>query len=378
MLQALLAVVLFFGPVSHASAPPKSAPSTQPAVATDVFASTPPEGISTADEETLGRILGKTRVGQLFEGKQKVTLDDVKNPLFWVDTLKDLIIAILGFIPRIIVAGLFLGFFWLIYRGVRRLVLGSLGTAGVDQSIRDMLGSLIKWAIMGFGLVIACNQIGVQIAALLTGVSIIGLAVGFAAKETIENFIAGIVIFWDKPFKVGDWVEVEGVFGEVKRVTFRSTRILDGSGQYYVFPNTAMLSKKLSNYSTCPATKVKIDISIAYKESVERARQVLLALLEADDRVSQDPEPSVGVTKCGGGSVDLTFSFWVPEESISRSIGGEYLEKAKIALDQAGIVTPSTAPAAPPPPPTTINPTIVVRADDVAGVIDRRELKKAG
>src|SRR5207248_10041526 len=126
--------------------------------------------------------------------------------------------------PRVIVALLFIVFFWLIYRAVRRVVLGSMGKAAVDPSIRDMLAHLIKWSIMGFGIVIACNQIGIQIAALLTGVGIIGLAVGFAAQETLANFIAGIVIFWDKPFKIDDWVEVDGTFGRIQRVTFRSTR----------------------------------------------------------------------------------------------------------------------------------------------------------
>src|SRR5438094_315832 len=84
--------------------------------------------------------------------------------------------------------------------------------AAVDESIRDMLGHLIKWSIMGFGLVVACNQIGIQIAALLTAAGVIGLAVGFAAQETLANFIAGIVIFWDKPFRVGDWLEIEETY----------------------------------------------------------------------------------------------------------------------------------------------------------------------
>src|SRR6266542_5756672 len=132
--------------------------------------------------------------------------------------------------------------------------------ANVDPSIRDMLSHLVKWTIMGFGIVIACNQIGIQIAALLTGVSIIGLAIGFAAQETLANFIAGIVIFWDKPFRVDDWIEMDGVFGQVQRVTFRSTRILNVDGEAIVFPNTHMLSGKLSNHSAHPLTRISVPI----------------------------------------------------------------------------------------------------------------------
>jgi len=330
--------------VDAAAAPPETpaastaAPSTQPAGA---GATTQPSEATTAKHpESITEVFGKTRFGQLFEGKQKVTLQDVRDPMFWLDTVKDLVITLLGFIPRIVVAGLFLIFFWGIYRMVRRLVIGSLSAANVDPSIRDMLGHLLKWSIMGFGIVIACNQIGIQIAALLTGVSIIGLAVGFAAQETLANFIAGIVIFWDKPFKVGDWVEIDGVYGQVQRVTFRSTRLLDKSGQVVVFPNTFMLASKLCNHTTYPQTRVRVDIGIAYKESIDAARAVLLGLIGDDDRICKDPEPNVGVAACADSSVNLALFFWVTDESIERAMASEYLEKAKKAFDAAGISIP--------------------------------------
>jgi small conductance mechanosensitive channel len=349
----LLAVVLLVTPPAAAGtregAPPS--PATQPAKA-GVFASATGGAAAaeqTADNDTFYGAFRRTRVGELVEGKKRVTLDDVRDPLFWVDTLKDLALAVLAFIPRLIVAGLFLIFFWLIYRTLRRLITGALTTAGVDASIRDMLGHLLKWSIMGFGAVIACNQIGVQIAALLTGVSIIGLAVGFAAKETIENFIAGIVIFWDKPFKIGDQVEIEGTTGRIVRVTFRSTRILDGSGKMIVFPNTQMLSKKLSNNTAHPLTAVKVVIGIAYNASIDRARGALLTLVEGDKRICKDPEAAVTVVDCTPASVQLALAFWISDETLEGALKVEYLEKAKKALDAASIEP--TAPAAPVPAP---------------------------
>ena len=264
----------------------------------------------------------------------------MRDPVFWIDSVKDLIIAVLGFIPRVIVAALFLVFFWMLYRGVRRVVLGSMNKAAVDPSIRDMLGHLLKWAIMGFGLVIACNQVGIQIAALLTGVGIIGLAVGFAAQETLANFIAGIVIFWDKPFKVGDWLEIGDTYGKVQRVTFRSTRLLDLNGQLIVYPNTHMLSNRVSNHTSHPLTRVAVPIGIAYKESIDAARQVMLATTRGDERLAKDPAPQVVVAGCGASSVDLLLRFWIVDESIERSIVFEYIEKCKKALDAAGISIP--------------------------------------
>jgi small conductance mechanosensitive channel len=356
---SLLAVLLFasaapaqFLPLqlaqSQKSPPPAASaePATQPATASVQVAvpASQPVNITLktadADKETLGEVLGNTQVGQLFQGKKRVTLDDVKDPLFWIDTVKDLVVALLGFIPRLIVAVLFLVVFWLVYRATRKIVTASMGKAAVDPSIRDMLGHLLKWSIMGFGLVIACNQIGIQIAALLTGVSIIGLAVGFAAQETLANFIAGVVIFWDKPFKIGDWVEIDGTFGHVQRVTFRSTRLLDLNGEVIIFPNTHMLSSRLSNHSTHPQTRVTVPIGIAYKESIDAARAALLATTVNDSRLLKDPPPTVVVAECADSSVNLLFRFWLLDEAEEKKIIFEYMEKAKKALDAANIEIP--------------------------------------
>ncbi|MGD0464475.1 MAG: mechanosensitive ion channel [Tepidisphaeraceae bacterium] len=270
-----------------------------------------------------------------------VTLQDMLDFQFWQQSVNTLVLSTLAFIPKLLAALILFGIFWLIYRMVRRIVVGSMSRAHVDASIRDMLGSLIKWSVMGFGLVIACNQIGVEIAALLTGVSIIGLAIGFAAQETLANFIAGVVIFWDKPFKVGDWIIIDSIFGQVLRVSFRSTRILDLNGETLVMPNTYMLANRVANHSTHPMIRIEIPIGIAYKESIDKARAALLATVEGDERICKDPPPSVVVAQCADSSVNLVLRIWTREEAIERTVFHDYLEKAKNALDAAHIEIPS-------------------------------------
>ena len=350
MFHALLALILLAAPAPATQA--AAAPATQPAPAQvpaqAAISTTQPvavavitaEQLADAQHESITEVFSRTRMGQLFEGKRKVTLDDVKNPVFWVDTVRDLVIAVIGFVPRVIVAVLFLVFFWLVYRAVRKVVVGSMSKATVDPSIRDMLGWLIKWAIMGFGVVIACNQIGIQIAALLTGVSIIGLAVGFAAQETLANFIAGIVIFWDKPFKIGDWVQIDGELAQVQRVTFRSTRLFNLDNDVVVIPNTMMISQKFINKTTNAVTRASVPIGIAYKESIDEAREVLISMCKDDPRIVTKPSPIVEVRACAASSVDLLLHFWIQEEAYEDAMQWEYLEKAKKALDAAGIEIP--------------------------------------
>jgi small conductance mechanosensitive channel len=280
-----------------------------------------------------------TNLIEAFKGKT-IGLKDILDFHFWQSSVNAFVLATLSFIPKLIVAVILFIIFWGIYRMVRRIVVGSMAKAHVDPSIRDMLGTLIKWSIMGFGLVIACNQVGIEIAALLTGVSIIGLAIGFAAQETMANFIAGVVIFWDKPFKVGDWIVIEDMFGQIQRVSFRSTRMLNLMGQTIVMPNTYMLDKRLANHSTHPHVRVDVPIGIAYKESIEHARRALLATTEGDERICKNPPPEVKVEQCADSSVNLTLRVWITDESTERTIFGEYLEKSKNALDAAKIEIP--------------------------------------
>lgn len=290
--------------------------------------------------DSLAETFARSTLSKLFTGEKKLSPEELGHVEFWVSLIKEPLLAGFEFVPRLFVALVFLAFFWLIYRAVRRLILGSLSKANVDPSIRDMLGHLIKWTIMGFGLVIAFNQIGIQITALLTGVSIVGLAMGLAAQETLANFIAGIVIFWDKPFRIGDSIEIEGASGTVQRVTFRSTRMLDGDGQIIVLPNTFVLAHKLSNGTANALRRVTVEVGIAYQESIDAARATMLALTANDERICDDPAPMVVVGNCADSSVKLLMRFWIREKGIAGSIHCEYLEHVKKAFDAAGIRIP--------------------------------------
>jgi small conductance mechanosensitive channel len=313
-------------------------PATQPAATQPAAAQVSSSGSATAPSATpqpsgsASDAFGKTKFMELFRGQKTLTPQEAMKLDFWLSAGKEMLFAAVGFIPRVFVAGLFLLVFWGIHRAVRRMVISGMSRANVDDSIRDMLGHLIKWAVMGFGLVIAFNQVGVQITAMLTGISILGLAIGFAAQDAISNFISGVVIFWDKPFKVGDWIQIQDVYARVARITFRSTRLHNEDGDIVVYPNTAMLANKIANHSADPVTRVNVPILIPYKDSIDDARAKLLALVSRDGRIMTDPTPTVVVNTADGVNVGLVLRFWVKDESLERVLRGEFLERAKNAL----------------------------------------------
>ncbi len=303
--------------LSAATAPPSA----------DAAGSPPPQQKGVLDA------FGHTRLFQLAEGKQTTSLHEMLQPGFWVDTVKELVVAAVSFVPRLAVSVLFLFVFWLIYRALRRVVVGAMAKAHVDDSIRDLLVTCLKWTVMGFGVVIACNQVGIPIVAMLTGVSILGLAVGFAAQETLANFIAGVVIFWDKPFRVGDWLTVEDTFARVQRITFRSTRLLDQNGEVVIFPNTSMLAKRVANHSAHPQSRVSVTALLG-DCPLPAARRALLATVAGDARVRHVPRPEVVLGECSKDATPVLLRFWIDDVSLELSIAAEYRERARTAIDE--------------------------------------------
>jgi small conductance mechanosensitive channel len=195
-----------------------------------------------------------------------------------------------------------------------------------------MLG-MLRWSILGVGIVIAFDQIGVQVTALLAGITITGLAVGFALQDTLTNLIASVVVFWDKPFRVGDWITLADHYGRVARITFRSTRILKQNGDVVAAPNTMVLGSVLLNHSANRINWVNVPLVIADTLPVPRVRAALLASCAGDDRLLADPPPKVVIEAVNPGAVSISLSFCTKDEGLQSELLQEYLEKAKEALD---------------------------------------------
>jgi small conductance mechanosensitive channel len=268
------------------------------------------------------------------KGQTKLQLTDVASVGFWQATLDAAVHWLLGFIPSLLVAVVIFFIFWCIYRFTRRLFLGSMKRAGLDPSIHDLLMAALKYGILGFGLVIALDQVGVHVTALLTGISIMGLAIGFAAQDTLSNVIASVVIFWDKPFKVGDWITLDGKYGRVQRITFRSTRILMENGDTIASPNTTVVGSQLINHSINPINWVSVPLGLPETTPIDRLRAALLATTVGDDRLLATPPPKVVLDSINPGQVNIFFCFCIKDEGQQSELLQDYLEKAKKALDQ--------------------------------------------
>ena len=246
-----------------------------------------------------------------------------------------------AFVPRLFVAIIILGAFWLMYRIVRRPLGAALRHSGLHEKLVDMLvGGVFRYTVMAFGIVMALSQLGVNVGAAIAGLGVAGIAVGLAAQDSLANTIAGFTIFWDRPFIVGDYVTVAGEYGKVQDITLRSTRIRTPRNSYVVIPNKRIIDEVLENDSKHGELRIDVPIGIAYKEDTQEARKVLLKAVGHLQDVLDDPEPEVVVDACADSSVNLLLRIWVRDAGSRQSVNFAAMEAGKRALDAAGIEIP--------------------------------------
>jgi small conductance mechanosensitive channel len=230
--------------------------------------------------------------------------------------------------------------FVIVYLLVRTTLRPVFERSRLEDDARNLLETLAKYTILGFGTILALDQLGFNVTSLIAGLGVAGLALGFAAKDTLANFIAGVTILWDRPFRVGDRVEADGEFGQVKKITLRSTRIHTGDNKVVIIPNQNIVNSKIINHTMQASLRMVIPYGIAYEADIAQARAVVLAVVEGDDRIRERPPPEVGVIELAASSVNMELRLWLKNPHHEGPILSEYLEKIKLALDAAGIAIP--------------------------------------
>jgi small-conductance mechanosensitive channel len=178
--------------------------------------------------------------------------------------------------------------------------------------------------------------------AWLTSAGVIGIAIGFAAKDTLANLFAGVSILADSPYKIGDFIVLDGDRGQVIKIGLRSTRILTRDDIEITIPNSTIANSKIVNESGGPSPKnrVRVPVSVAYGSDVTQVREILLQVAQSDANVAPQPEPRVRFRSFGDSALNLEILCWI-ENPMARGITVDSLNTAVYqALMRAGIEIP--------------------------------------
>ena len=230
---------------------------------------------------------------------------------------------------------------YLIYRLMATTLFRVLDRSpSIEPGLQSVLLKTFRVVTLIFIGTIVLDQLGLNVTVLIGGLSIAGVIAGFAARDSLENFISGVTILVDKPFRVGDYIEIGDQYGEVDEITLRSTRIRTVRNEVVVLPNSQMITQELINHTKRGVLRIDISFGIAYKEFPSEAREVVLPLATDDDRVFTEPAPSVVVTSMSDSSVDMAYRFFIREPSQEVPIRWEYTEKVREALREADIEIP--------------------------------------
>jgi small conductance mechanosensitive channel len=206
-----------------------------------------------------------------------------------------------------------------------------------DAFARLLIDNVYKIFITVLTVITAAGQLGINVTAPLAGLGILGIAVGFAAQDSLSNIIAGFLIFFDKPFRVRDYVTIGDNYGRVELITMRSTRIRTQDNKYVVIPNQKIINEILIDHSTNGDTRLVIPVSITYEASIEAAREAVLNEFAHVEGVLKKPSADVVVDKLAESGVNLLVRFWIANAADERKFHFMATELVKKALDEKGI-----------------------------------------
>ncbi|WP_415404034.1 mechanosensitive ion channel domain-containing protein [Tateyamaria sp. SN3-11] len=211
--------------------------------------------------------------------------------------------------------------------------------------IANIYRQIVRMVFFVSGLVIALDILGATalLGTILGAAGIVGLAIGFAVRDTVENFIASIMLSIRQPFRPNDIVEIEGDVGRVIRLTSRATILLSFDGNHIRIPNATVFKSRIVNFSTNHERRFDFEIGVASDAELASVRHLAETAVSDLPFVLQEPAPMTWIERIGDGAVFLTVTGWIDqrETSLVRA-KGEALRLVKASVEAAGIEVPDT------------------------------------
>lgn len=260
--------------------------------------------------------------------------------MFETDNLNELIHT------YVIPWGINIAFAILIYL-VGKLVVGMLvsvfgkimAKSKYDDMLVDFLKSILHAILMLFVIVASLDRLGVDTTSLVAILGAAGLAIGLSLQGSLQNFAAGVMLLVFRPFKKGDFIEAGGTAGVVNNITIFTTIMTTPDNKEIIVPNGNIYSGNITNFSAKATRRVDMIVGIGYDSDLKLAKQTLLDLIAADDRILADPAPQVAVSELADSSVNFVVRPWVKSADF-WGVKFDYTEAVKTRFDELGISIP--------------------------------------
>lgn len=246
--------------------------------------------------------------------------------------------AVPQFISRWLLAFAILVAAYLISRWLAGAVVGAARRQKVDAGMQETLRRLTRWGVMVLGGVLAVEQVVPNVTSLLAGLGIAGLTIGFALQDVAKNLIAGILLLLQRPFEIGDTIEVSDFTGTVLDVKLRTTDMRAMDGRFVMIPNADVFVNPIINFTRAPSRRLEVTAGLSYRTDLQRVEEIALKALQEVDGLLEDPPPQVIFQALGENEIQFSARFWANmgqvEYNQAQSAG---VQAIKAAFDRAGI-----------------------------------------
>lgn len=193
---------------------------------------------------------------------------------------------------------------------INKFVAGMLERRNVEPTVQSFLKSFVNILLVTLLIITVVGTLGVNTTSLAALLASAGLAVGMALSGNLQNLAGGLILLFFKPFKVGDFIEAQGVSGIVKAIQTFHTVLTTTDNKEMFIPNGPLSSGNVTNYTKNALRRVDFTVSVEYGTDVQKVKEVTLELLKADERIMQEPAPFIALKELASSSVDFTVRVW--------------------------------------------------------------------
>jgi len=252
--------------------------------------------------------------------------------------------GLISLLPNIVIAALVIIVAFFISKLIRKYTRNLGSRVSNNKAVVNLISTVAYIATILIGLLTALNIVGLGSAAtsMLAGAGIIGIALGFAFQDIAANFISGVILSIQRPFKIGDIIKSKDIFGKVIEISIRSTEIDNLQGIRIEIPNKEILLNPLRNYSKTMGRRVDLKLGVAYNSDLDKVEKLTTETVESMSEIDNDKKVIFNYTEFADSSINLNVSFWVDknEELDFLDVKSKVIKEIKSAFDKNNIEIP--------------------------------------
>ena len=246
------------------------------------------------------------------------------------------ITAIVHYIPSLISAFILLFVGLYLVRLINRLMRRNMVRRNYDPTLSNFIADIILWAMRIILFVAVIGQLGIGTSSFVAILGAMGLAIGLSLQGSLSNFAGGMLIIMFKPFKLGDFIEAQGVSGTVTEIQIFITKLHSTNNQVIFVPNGSLSNGNITNYSSAGTRRANIEFTVSYDSDLKQVKEILHSILAKDVRILKEPAPGVVVTGLVDNGVRMAIRPWAKNEDY-WGMFSDVLQTMKELLDEEGL-----------------------------------------